>query len=317
MTPVHHSRRQAQARSVRRPAHHGGVRHKIAICWTFDTRVSRALTVLFVGATLLAPVAAQDASSELIPTSLVEAGKPVRLELLISKPNGVGPFPTLVFNHGSTGRGDNPELFGRSWSSSTISKYFVDKGWMVIFPQRRGRGGSDGRYDEGFDPDRSRYSCQTDLSLAGVARAIADLDAVMEHVRARPDVLTNRMLVGGQSRGGILAIAYAGERPEMFIGAINFVGGWISDRCSNATAINSTTFRRGAAFRQSTLWLYGTQDPFYSLSHSESNFQAFVSAGGKGRFESCSVPGQYSGHAVIAHPKLWSDLVNTYVDAIK
>jgi hypothetical protein len=24
---------------------------------------------------------------------------------------GAGPFPTVVFNHGSTGRGDNPELF--------------------------------------------------------------------------------------------------------------------------------------------------------------------------------------------------------------
>ncbi|MBK8741642.1 MAG: hypothetical protein IPM02_19955 [Betaproteobacteria bacterium] len=99
---------------------------------------------------------------------------------MISKPSGTGPFPTVIFNHGSTGRGDNPELFRKSWFSSTISKYFVDKGWMVIFPQRRGRGGSDGLYDEGFEPDRSRYSCQTDLSLAGVARAIADLDAVME-----------------------------------------------------------------------------------------------------------------------------------------
>ena len=188
---------------------------------------------------------------------------------------------------------------------------------MVIFPQRRGRGGSDGLYDEGFEPDRSRYSCQTDLSLAGVARAIADLDAVMEHVRARPDVLTTRMLIGGQSRGGILAIAYAGERPDMFLGAINFVGGWMGDRCSSATTINATTFRRGAAFKQSTLWLYGDQDPFYSLSHSRSNFEAFVSAGGKGRFESYWVPGQDSGHAVIAHPKLWSDLLNTYVDAIK
>lgn len=125
------------------------------------------------------------------------------------------------------------------------------------------------------------------------------------------------MLIGGQSRGGILAIAYAGERPDMFLGAINFVGGWMGDRCSSATTINSTTFRRGAAFKQSTLWLYGDQDPFYSLSHSKSNFEAFVSAGGKGRFESYCVPGQNSGHTVIAHPRLWSDVLNTYIDAIK
>ncbi len=267
-------------------------------------RIAQFPTALFIGTTLLAQANAQNTSTEIIPTSLVEAGNPVDLELLISKPSGAGPFPTVIFNHGSTGRGNNPDFFRRSWSSPTISKYFVDKGWMVIFPQRRGRGRSGGLYDEGFEPDRSRYTCQTDLSLAGVDRAIEDLDAVMEHVRARPDVLSTRMLIGGQSRGGILAIAYAGVRPELFLGAINFVGGWISDWCTTATAINATTFRRGAAFQQSTVWLYGESDPFYSFSHSKSNFEAFVSAGGKGRFESYSVPGQNSGHALIAHPGL-------------
>lgn len=99
-------------------------------------------------------------SSEFIDTFLIEDGKPVRLELLIAKPQGAGPFPTVVFNHGSTGRGNNAELFRQSWSSPTVTTYFVDRGWMVIFPQRRGRGASDGRYDEGFETDRSRYSCQ-------------------------------------------------------------------------------------------------------------------------------------------------------------
>lgn len=258
-----------------------------------------------------------EVTSEFITTSLVEDGKPVRLELLVRKPQGPGPFPTVVFNHGSTGRGNNPELFRRSWSSPTIASYFVEKGWMVIFPQRRGRGASEGRYDEGFELDRSGYSCQTTLSLAGVDRAVEDLDAVMAHVRSRPDVQVKRVLLGGQSRGGILAIAYAGERPEWFIGVVNFVGGWMGDRCANASAINTATFKRGAKFAQPTLWLYGDQDPFYGLAHSKANFEAFLSAGGKGRFESHWVPGQNSGHSVIAHPGLWSGQVTQYIDSLK
>lgn len=280
-------------------------------------RMSRFLIALFVSTLLLGQVAAQDSSHEFIATQLIEGGKPVRLELLISRPSGPGPFPTVIFNHGSTGRGDNPDLFRRSWSSQTVSKYLVDKGWMVIYPQRRGRGGSDGLYDEGFEPDRSRYTCQTELSLAGVSRAVADLDAVMEHVRQRSDVITSRMLIGGQSRGGILAIAYAGERPDMFLGVVNFVGGWISARCANAAVINTSTFRRAAAFKRPTLWIYGDSDPFYSLEHSKANFAAFVEAGGNGRFESYWAPGKNSGHSVIEHPGLWSDLLNTYMDAIK
>lgn len=278
---------------------------------------TRAIFILW--SCLLSPLAVAQTSglvAEHIATQLVEDGKPVRLELIVHKPQGAGPFPTVVFNHGSTGRGDNPELFRRSWSSSAAANYFSERGWMVIFPQRRGRGASEGRYDEGFEPDRSRYSCEPAHSLPGVDRAIQDLDAVMAHVRTRPDVVQSRILLAGQSRGGILSIAYAGERPDMFVGVVNFVGGWMGDRCQNAVQINTATFTRGAKFPRPTLWLYGEVDPFYTLSHSKSNFEAFVGAGGKGRFESYWVPGQNAGHTVLMHPRLWTDEVTNYLEAI-
>ena len=256
-------------------------------------------------------------TSEFITTSLVEDGKPVRLELLLQKPPGAGPFPTVVFNHGSTGRGNDPNLFRRSWSSVAVATYFVERGWMIIFPQRRGRGASDGLYDEGFEPDRSGYSCNTKISLSGVDRAVEDLDAVMMHVKSRPDVAVGRILLGGQSRGGILAIAYAGERPDSLVGVVNFVGGWMGDRCTNAHAINTTTFKRGGKFALPTLWLYGDQDPFYALEHSKANFEAFLSAGGKGNFESYWVPGRNSGHSVVAHPSLWTGRLTQYLDSLK
>lgn len=259
---------------------------------------------------------AGEITSELVTTSLIEDGKPVRLELLVSKPQGAGPFPTVVFNHGSTGRGNNPELFRRSQSSPALAAYFVERGWMVIFPQRRGRGASDGRYDEGFEPDRSRYTCHPNVSLAGLDRAIEDLDAAMSHIKARPDVRPDRMLIAGQSRGGILAIAYAGERRESFIGVVNFVGGWSGEACMNATRINSSAFRRGGKFPHPTLWLYGEQDLFYSLDHSKANFEAFRAAGGKGEFHSYAVPGENRGHLVIAHPILWIDHLTKYLEAL-
>ena len=136
---------------------------------------------LILGAWILSALAfAQTPAliAEHIATPLVEDGKPVHLELLVRKPQGVGPFPTVVFNHGSTVAATPPTLFKRSSSSAAAaSYYFVERGWMVIFPQRRGRGASEGRYDEGFEPDRSRYSCQPVYSLPGVDRAIQDLDA--------------------------------------------------------------------------------------------------------------------------------------------
>lgn len=254
---------------------------------------------------------------EFISTNLQEDGKQVRLELLVHKPAGAGPFPTLVFNHGSTGNGNDPAQFKRSFAPKSVADYFVERGWMVLFPQRRGRGASDGLYDEGFQPDRSRYACQAADSLPGVDRAIQDLDAVMEHVRTRTDVQQDRVLIGGQSRGGILAIAYAGERPDAFVGVINFVGGWLGSRCEHAVTVNTTTFKRGGKFPKPTLWIYGDSDPFYPLSHSRGNFEAFKAAGGTGSFESYWVPGSNTGHLVFLHPRLWSDHMSSYLGRVK
>jgi dienelactone hydrolase len=268
---------------------------------------------------VLMPVAAaQERLTERVPTPFLEEGKAVSLEVIVLKPMGPGPFPTVMFNHGSTGRGDNPALFSRTWTSDTISRFFNERGWLVAFPQRRGRGASDGRYDEGFEQDRSGYSCRPSLSLAGLERALQDLDPVVAYLKARPDVDATRMLIGGQSRGGILAIAYAGARPQQFKGAINFVGGWMSDRCPDPEAINTVTFKRAADFPGPTLWLYGENDSFYRIEHSRKNFDAFVAAGGKGAFSAYALAPGINGHLLIGRPDLWQDAVSKFiVDAVK
>jgi len=84
------------------------------------------------------------AESIMISTKLQENAKPVRLEVVIDKPPGDGPFPLLVVNHGSTGRGNNAALFTQTFSNSAFAEMFVEKGYMVAFPQRRGRGKSEG-----------------------------------------------------------------------------------------------------------------------------------------------------------------------------
>ena len=76
----------------------------------------------------------------MVPLSL--DGEQVRLAVRIYRPEGPGPFPTLVVHHGSTGRGNKPELFARYWPESGIIEYFASRGWCVVFPSRRGRGGA-------------------------------------------------------------------------------------------------------------------------------------------------------------------------------
>ncbi|MEX0325494.1 MAG: alpha/beta hydrolase family protein [Puniceicoccaceae bacterium] len=254
--------------------------------------------------------------SRLIPTDLVEDGQPVRLEVVYAEPDGEGPFPTVVFNHGSTGNGSDPSRFTITTGFLTIVDYFNERGWLVVFPQRRGRGKSDGLYDEGFTLDRSGYSCDPVLSLPGVERAMEDIDEVMKYLRRDPVVKPGNMLIGGQSRGGILSIAYAGTRPGVFRGVINFVGGWMSDGCPDPEAINTVTFIRGADFVNETLWLYGRSDPFYSVSHSLANFNAFKAAGGTGQIKLYTPLPGYNGHGIIFTPSLWESDLTAYLTSL-
>lgn len=255
-----------------------------------------------------------DPESIMIQTRLRENGKPIRLEVVIGKPEGNGPFPLVVINHGSTGRGNDPALFGRTFAPPGLADYFVRRGFMVAFPQRRGRGKSEGLYDEGFQVDRSQgYACDSKLSLPGADRALTDIEAAVEVLRQRSEVAQQPIIMMGVSRGGILSVAYAGMHPQEVAGVINFVGGWTGEWCQFPN--NDTLFKRGANFPRETLWLYGDHDPTYSLAYTRARFREFRAAGGKGAFLEFDVPSG-NGHMVAFFPQLWTSYVDNYLERI-
>lgn len=253
---------------------------------------------------------------EWVQTPWTQDGQPVRLEMVVHRPLGGGPFPTVVMNHGSTGLGDKPEWFKRTWVSQQLSAYFTARGWQVIYPQRRGRGRSGGLYDEGFEPDRSRYACKAAISVPGADRALADMEVAMRHVRSRSDVDPQRVLIGGQSRGGILSVAYAGTHPAEVVGVLNFVGGWLGSGCPGSPRVNAELFKRGATFPRETLWLYGERDPYYPIVYSRDAFAAFQSEGGKGTFHAYTPPQGMDGHGIFAAPRLWQRELDAYMSTL-
>jgi dienelactone hydrolase len=245
-------------------------------------------------------------------------GQTVRLVMRIHTPAIAGRLPTLVFNHGSTGTGRDPGIAMRVYDAPEVAKFFVDRGFAVVLPSRRGRGGSDGFYDEGFGPNRAEgYSCNPLHALAGADRALVDIEAAVEAILAMPFVDRARLLIGGQSRGGILSVAYAGRHPDQVKGVVNFVGGWTGARCgTDASHNNQALVKRGGRFPGETLWLYGDQDPFYSLAHSRENFEAFRAAGGRGTFLEFQPPPNFSGHRIGLFPDLWSTDLDAYLKRI-
>jgi dienelactone hydrolase len=249
-------------------------------------------------------------------TPFFENGQPVELEVVLFKPLQGERFPLLVVNHGSTGNGTDPSKFDDTFTHKPTTLHFVEQGWMVAYPQRRGRGRSDGLYDEGFTPNRSGYSCEAGIALAGAERALDDIDAATDWLRMRADVDTTRMVLSGTSRGGILSIAYLARRPEVYLGAINFVGGWLGEGCGDFATVNRTLFVDGAAFPGRSLWVYAENDSFYSLGHSRSSFDAFTQAGGLGDFEVFQRDPGRNGHFIINDPDRWGATADAFVGGL-
>lgn len=252
-----------------------------------------------------------------VPTPWSENGGSITLEMVAFFPVQAGPRPAIVFHHGSTGNGDNPALFRLTYENEAVVRFFVERGWIVLFPQRRGRGQSDGQYDEGFTQDRSRYSCQANPALAGLERALQDADAVTSFVLQMTDIDPARVVVGGISRGGILASAHAQRRPSVYRGVVNFVGGWLGEACVDAVTVNRSTFERAGTQPGPVLWLYGENDSFYSSEHSRGNYDAFIGAGGRGSFHLYRRgDASANGHFVINEPALWRADLGNFVDPI-
>lgn len=263
-------------------------------------------------------IAWTNGNTDMLPVQLYENGAQIQLETVIFKPSGEGPFPLAVINHGSTGSGRDANAFKNTWTNAWLADVLNEHGYMVTFPQRRGRGNSTGLYDEGFEENREKgYTCEVAISLAGFDRAIDDLEAVVRTLQSRDDVSDEPILVGGQSRGGALSIAFAGMHNNAIKGVINFVGGWSGELCESAEEINHNIFKRGGRFEGKTIWLYGQQDVFYSIEHSRNNFNAFKEAGGLGEFYDYKVHGEKNGHGLIFTPPLWQAQFEQYLSQIK
>jgi len=98
------------------------------------------------------PVPAYGQTSAKPDTVVVKSGA-LRLRALLWRPNGRGPFPAVLFNHGSYGstvpiRPDEPGVLG---------PVFAEHGYVFLFPFRRGVGlSADQGVADGDLPDHPR-----------------------------------------------------------------------------------------------------------------------------------------------------------------
>ena len=112
-------------------------------------------------------------------------------------------------------------------------------------------------------------------------------------------------------------MVYAAERPGVLRGAINFAGGWTSQRCDESgRGFNGEAFAT-AGGRPSVpmLWLYAEEDSFYSATWVRRYHAAFAQAGGVATFQLFPAFGA-DGHRLVDHPRIWESTVDDFLRAL-
>jgi len=232
---------------------------------------------------------------------------PVMLQVTVFTPDGPGPFPLAVENHGGAGDDLPLELQPRH-RASYLANYFLSRGYAVVLPMMRGFAGSGGKI--------TVQGCN--LEQVGVDNA-KDIRAVISYMAKQPNIDSSRIVVAGRNLGGWSTLAFGTLDYPAVKGLINFSGGAISSTCSlSESALSNIAQHYGAKTKIPSLWLYGDNDEFIPVETWRGMHQAYIAAGGDAELVAY---GKFldDGHAMLRYPEalsIWTPKVDAFLTKV-
>ena len=231
-----------------------------------------------LAAALLVALGAAVAQAQELDSALNESVETIRkpglfaidLETTIYKPDGGGPFPVAVINHGKAS-GDT--RFQPRYRPASAARYFLQRGYAVVVPMRQGFSKSGGSYIGG--------GCNVESN--GRVQA-GDVKAVLDHLATQPWADKERVVVVGQSHGGWTTLAFGPQNYPGVKGLVNFAGGLRQEQCPNwqqALAGGAASYARDT--RLPSIWFYGNNDSYFDPETFHAMFDKYSAAGGKAR----------------------------------
>jgi carboxymethylenebutenolidase len=176
----------------------------------------------------------------------------LQLKGYLWKPAGTGPFPAVLFNHGSGGAdADHTAGMPITQAANSLAPFFVTHGYAFLYPFRRGHGPSAGqapfmqdvlRREEESKGKDARQHLQFVLLTT---EQLDDVLAALAFLKTVPGVDPGRVAIAGHSFGGNLTLL-ALERDKTVRAAVTFAAAANSwDRSPElrerlATAIRNT-----------------------------------------------------------------------------
>jgi dienelactone hydrolase len=185
----------------------------------------RTLCFLFA---LLLPGLSVGQSRKTAPNIVEISSGHLRLKAFLWKPAGPGPFPAVLFNHGSGGA-DAAHTAGIpiTEAAERLAPLFVKHGYAFLFLFRRGQGLSADQapYMRGLlEREEAANGKEARQHLQFIFLTTDQLDdvlAALTFLRSVPGVDSHRIAIAGHSFGGQLALL-AAERDTTVRAAVTF-----------------------------------------------------------------------------------------------
>jgi dienelactone hydrolase len=171
------------------------------------------------------------------PETVVVHNGPVTLHALLWRPQGRGPFPAILLNHGS---GRTPEQLKRlgpyKQQADVLGPLFARHGYVFLFLFRRGVGLSADQGTNAVDLMQGEFSAhgqeaRNKLQLELLeGREMSDALAGLAFLRSLHDVDRREVALVGHSFGGSLTLLMAEREPKVRAAVIFSCAGYSWDR---------------------------------------------------------------------------------------
>jgi dienelactone hydrolase len=195
-------------------------------------------------------------------------GESVMLQATLDIPDGAGPFPLVVVNHGANGSMPPPDQ--PRYHLTFSAYYFLSRGYAVVLPMMRGYARSQGQL--------AHHGC--DYAATGTEDA-RDIKAVIEYMKTQPKIDGSRIVVAGQSFGGWNTLALGTMDVSGVRGLVSFAGGMDESDCLfSSRALINAAGELGAHSKLPSIWFFGDNDKVFSRDTWHAMYERYVSAGG-------------------------------------
>jgi dienelactone hydrolase len=235
---------------------------------TFENSMSRLRTtsaILLILMVCFLPQSSTWAQAPL-PEEVVSIKKPgiftLELEVTLFRPPGEGPFPLVVINHGKAA-GD--PRFQRRATYPQATRFFLARGYVVALPMRQGFSKSTGSYIGG--------GCNVESN--GFVQA-EDVKVTIDYLIAQALVDPEKILMMGQSHGGLTTMAFGATDYPGVLGLVNFAGGLRQENCPGWEGSLARAFGAyGKRTKIPSLWFYGDNDSYWTKDTWQSMYSRY------------------------------------------